>query len=805
MKIFAKITLPFVFFLLINACSQKIKKNLSQEDKFLLYSYNYKGKKKISTSDFSPYLAQKPNKKILGVPLGLYIYYFGKEFYDPQKIELKKSKVEDKYNSKIAHTNDTFKIKKLITKKEQKLSKLNYSLENGNLIMRKLGSAPVFFDSMGASNSAVQIQKYLFSKGYFNARVSYDTDTLLKYIFVNFNISQGNRYAIENLKWESEDGNINRHIKDEKIYSPLKKDDYYDEKKVLEERERLDKLLKSNGYYDFKKSAIEFELDTFNSKVSMKIVCKLPPDSSNYKIYTVNKVEFEIDKKNDFDIAYDSINYTTISKKGILYTFGNRYYKPKILYSKLLIGINKKYNYELNQFSQRNLSQLDVFKLVNIEYAKDSTGNGLTAKISANSTTKYLISDEIGFSVTQGLPGPFGSVTFLARNVFNGCELFDFNIRGGIEGVASVTDQNKFYQSQELSASIGLTFPRLFLISKFNELFVNNNPRTRFSGSFNLIFRPEYRRTNYRIAGTYFLNKNQFNQYSFSFLDVSYLRTPYLENVFRAYLDTLFIRTGNNLKRSFQSAISSNFNFAYTYNNFVLGENKNATFFRIYLESGGTTLNLLSQKAQDEIKSKAEVASLYVYWKLNFDIRKYIPISPKSTFATRLNIGIANPYAGDKALPYEKYFFSGGSNSIRAWLPRRLGPGSFAVYNNDGTINYNFEQPGLVQLELNEEYRFKIVGFFDGAIFVDAGNVWLIDDQDKRKNISKDFVSQIAIGAGYGFRFDFSFLIVRLDAAYKTYNPARQKNKWEITETNFLSLEDIFYKATWNIAVGYPF
>jgi outer membrane protein assembly factor BamA len=362
-----------------------------------------------------------------------------------------------------------------------------------------------------------------------------------------------------------------------------------------------------------------------------------------------------------------------------------------------------------------------------------------------------------------------------------------------------------FYRSQELSATLGLTFPRLFLLRRLNKNFIDYNPRTRFSGSYNLVFRPEYRRTSTRLSMTYFLNKGQEHQYAFSLIDFNYLQTPFLEKNFSTYLNDLFFQSGNNLIRSFEPAINTNINGGYTFNTYRYGENKNSSFIRIYVENGGSVFNMLSPKLQSDFKEWARVRSLFVYWKFNIDYRKYIPVSKKSSIASRLNLGLANPYAGDKALPYEKYFFSGGSNSVRAWLPRRLGVGAFALYNSDGSINYNFEQPGLVLIEASQELRFKIAGIFDGAIFYDAGNVWLLNDPDKRKNIDFNFINEMALGVGYGLRLDFSFLIVRLDAAYKTYNPARKGNKWEITDTNFLKINDIITKATWNIAVGYPF
>lgn len=247
-----------------------------------------------------------------------------------------------------------------------------------------------------------------------------------------------------------------------------------------------------------------------------------------------------------------------------------------------------------------------------------------------------------------------------------------------------------------------------------------------------------------------------------------------------------------------------------------MGQNKEGSFFRFYFEPGGTSLNFFSHNQIDEIKRKLNLTSVYAYIKVNLDFRKYLPLSKNSMVVGRLNIGIANPYGGDKVLPYEKYFFTGGTTSNRAWLPRRLGPGESADYNlnPDGTVNsnsvsYKFEKPGLILLEMNAEYRFKMIKFLHGAVFVDAGNIWNLNSADTKQNINENFYQQIAIGAGYGVRFDFSFLVIRLDIGVKVWDPGRQLND-RLVIKNIKSNELLKpfggqENIIWNIAIGYPF
>ncbi len=151
------------------------------------------------------------------------------------------------------------------------------------------------------------------------------------------------------------------------------------------------------------------------------------------------------------------------------------------------------------------------------------------------------------------------------------------------------------------------------------------------------------------------------------------------------------------------------------------------------------------------------------YTKGSFDIRKYFPNKNENTLAFKLKAGLAYPYGINEVLPYEKYFFIGGNNSMRAWRPRRLGPGSYALIDPDGSINYSFEQPGEILLEASAEWRFNIVSFFEGAFFIDAGNVWRLNPVPTLPGgefKTDRFYKEIAIGAGYGIRLDFSLCFI---------------------------------------------
>lgn len=767
------------------------------ENQRLLYFQGIKGAKSIPKENLESLLKQRPNKQIFGIPLSLYMYNFGKARLDTAEFIAKRNKIKRELDTLLfANYRDTIKHDKKMIKKEKKLKKAQEKVDNGNFFMRVLGSKPAIYDSFLTVVAQRQITTYYKTKGFFNTLVSFKTDTIAKSIFLNYKVIEGDRKSITKLNYFVEDGTIKRFVNEYSDETFLHQNDFYDEENIIKERDRIEKLLKNNGYFDFGKKYIVFEIDTTGANCIINCFVNNLENGNIHKIYKVDSIQFDIDQNQSSDYEIDSTYY-----RGMLLTQTAFIYKPTVLRSKIQLEPRKNYSLAKSLLTQRTLSQLEMFKFVNIIYKKDTINRIIKPYISANSLSKYQLSDELGFSISQGVPGPFGSITFTNRNALGGCEIFDLSIRAGIEGIASQSQAGNIYTSYDVGATASLTFPRLLSLIDLNKIFVNNNPRTRFSLSYNFILRPEYQRTNTRFAMTYNLQKGNFKSFSLSLIDFNYILSPRLDPVFVNYLDVERLN-GNNLYRTFQNSIFTNLNFSYIYNTFELGKNKKSMFFRMYVEPGGTLLNLLSRSQIEDLKTQFNLQSAFIYWKASVDVRGYLPITKKSSFATRINIGVANPYGQDGVMPYERYFFTGGSNSNRAWSPRRLGPGSFSgnLPDENGKNGYKYEQPGLILLELNEEYRFKIYKFFDGAFFVDAGNVWSWNDSDNSKNLKPESITEIAVGAGTGVRLDFSFLIVRLDTGFKIYDPAQPLGQRWVADKQ-VTLRN----AQLNIAIGYPF
>jgi outer membrane protein insertion porin family len=783
-----------------------------KENEYLLDKQFIKGNKKVSNETLTSFMKQKPNRKILGLKVYLSIYYFGKSYYKPEKTKKEIEKTTQKYDEKIVkYETNIKKSTRIEDRKEKKLKRLHAKEKDGNWMMRVPGEAPSIFDSSLANTSLRQLILYYHSKSFFQAKISADYDSSRKKIRAKYLVKEGPTYTLKEVKINAEmDTALVSLVMANCKYSFLKIGENYDEEKINAERERLNKLLKDNGYFDFSRQFIFFQIDTTEEKqkVTIEIIIKDPPGfPKKHQKYIISKIIFNTDISN----TNPQLKRDTAIYRDIHFVYFDKRFSKKILTYKIRISPGHLYNQSAVQNTQRQLAGLDNYKFININFEKnknDTLTNTLTGFIQTSPLKKFQISDEFGLNVSQGwIPGPFGNLTFKERNTFKGFEILELGVRYSIMGQAAVLTP-EIYKTEEYGANASLTFPQFFFPTRIRFKFYDYNPKTKIIAGYSVVNRPEYSRASTRAALNYTLSPNNYSLYTFAPVDLNIINTTRITSEFLNYLDDL-AKKGNNLRNSFRKSFVSNMNFSYVYNNAEFGVNKKSTYFKVYLESGGTSLNLLNKILLKNADSIFHLKT-FRYLKFTAELRRYYPVSKYNTFAVRFSFGISDAYTGTHSLPYEKYFFSGGSNSIRAWRPRRLGPGSAADRDPvTNEITYQFEKPGEMQFESNYEYRFKIISFLKGAFFVDAGNVWNI-----RQNASypggqfkfNTFFNQIAVGAGYGLRFDFSFLIFRLDLGTKIWDPGEYPGQKYVGKN--LSLKNPWGKkgqSVLNIGIGYPF
>lgn len=794
-----------VLLFLVSSCS--LTKGL-KEDQYLVYDTKIVGVKKSDKNALSDLIKQTPNTRIplLNSSIGVSIYRLGLATFDSAKQLNKKAAFEKERNELVAisrQENLSKKQEKRLNKVNNKLSAINKKLEFGNSLMRT-GNPPVIYDSVQTAETLRQMAFYLANSGFFDSKTDVSVKKSNKKAWVTYLITENEPYRIDSFYTRSDDESIYLLLQKNEKDRIVKVNRIYDQNSLTKERQRVEDVLKDNGYYTFSKSYLEYNVykDTVEHSVKIEQVIRKPIFADNHKIYLLDSVEFYIDSPSAAFIDYDK--KTTF--KDIKFEVYEDKYSEKVISSRVFFNKGNLYSRTDALETQRQLANLDLFRFVNISF--DTLGNVLRPKIFTQPNQKYQITNQLGASITEQVPGPFFSHSLRNRNLFRGAEVFELFLRAGLEGVVSFTGEGGVFRSRELSASASVIFPQFLfpLNNQALEKYGRYNPRTRTLIGYNYVNRPEYIREGFNGIIAYNWNtRNLRRQYTINVLDANFIQSN-LNQDFREILQNLQ-NQGNNLINSFLpsyvSSISSQVIF--NFNQYGAFQKNRASLLRLFFESGGTTINLLN----DSFLENRNLA-YFQFLKFQSDFRRYVPLTKNQTFAYRLNLGLARPYGiSNGVLPYEKYFFAGGSTGIRAWQPRRLGPGSYTPPQlEDGTFDYRFEQPGDILFEGMLELRSKLYGYFDAAFFVDFGNSWTFLPDPTRPGANFDidrFYREIAVGTGLGLRMDFDFLVIRLDMGIKAMDPARPLGQRFVLDEFIKNFPGFRGQTVFNIGIGYPF
>ena len=789
----------------------------------MLDKQNIKGNKKIGKDELTALFKKKPNRKILGTRPYLLSYYIGKSKLDTAKLQKKREETIQKYGQKIAAVDTSSsnkkrnknlkKIERLREKRDKKVDKIDVKLREGNWLMRVVGEPPSLFDTTNTNYNVRQMKFYLNSKGYFLNDIESKVDTNGRYVTETYTIEEGEPYKIRQIAYLIPDTVVDRLVKENMKETKLQAGKNYEEGNFSEERDRINRLLKENGYYDFSTQYIVVEIDSSvgTREMDVRVVVRNPANKNSHPRYTIDKIIFNSDVTRARQEKWDTTNF-----EGIHYIYKKDNFSKRILNKKIRVKPGDFYTQSKIYLTQRQLAALDMYRFININFDKiepDSLADTVRYKLIANIRTsplqKFQTTEEGGVNVSSigFVPGPFGSFSFKSRNTFRGFEIFETTLRASVMGQAGISDPNIPYRTEEYDATLSLSFPQFFFPTGLRFKMEDYAPKTRFTAGYSLVNRPEYRRGNIKTSMNYLFNPSPTTQWNISILDLNFISSDIKDNSegreFDRYLKNISAR-GNPLINTFRNSVVSDMNATYTYNSNLSGGNIKSKFYKFYVESGGTLLNLyekipsLRNKLNDSNITIYNIPlQTYKYFKVNTDVRYYFPVK-KNTFAMRFNVGFARPYGSNNpVLPYEKFFFMGGTNSMRGWQVRRLGPGTYK-----DTVNpYRFEQPGEIMLEMNYEYRFKIISFLEGAVFSDIGNLWTFRNDPTRPGSQfkiNRFYEQLAVATGVGMRLNFTFLILRLDLGVKTIDPSAEGSNFVLTNQR---LRD--YRL--NIGIGYPF
>ena len=811
-----------------------ISKNLKYEGIILKSNDIFINGKLISKDSLNPLITQNKNNYLFGIPLSALLYESSKKNSDSifNKWINKKSKRNERI-TKVFSNKQVVQIKKYI--------------EDFNNWKKRNGEELQIIDSTKTNISIENLKSFFKNNGYFDSEISSSIEINKKnqkFGKVIYNIDLGNQYYLDSIK-----SNIQSPILDS-LYqknigkSFLKKNNSFNTLDFESERNRLDNLFKNSGIYNFQISSISFQVsrDTTGTDLRIPVQINILEDSSNkyrihyiknINIYTSNLLSLKTDTLNN-PIVFDDIN---------IFSIGKLRYKPKNLTNVISF---KKGDYYSDQKRSNTIKQLN--NLENFQYPTVSYNYLINSK--SELEANVLLNPKERFSLGFGVDlkhsniediGVAFETSFTSRNVFQGAERLEFSSRGTLGKSGNTT-------ISEYGFDIRLKFPRLFLPSKLKKVLnLDYNPNTyiglgtskqtnigldRQSFKFDLNYNwtnLNDKKINLGLLNIELVNNknsvNYFNIYSNSFNSINSIALN--NNTNSSYFNSLnklivpeginsFIKDVINRNLSLNEDDFNTVNYIndrrnrLTANNLIIGssyslisDNRKSLFdqnfsqLKIKFELAGTLTNFFANQFNaevDQYNNKKILGLAYSqYFKTEFNYIKHWAISSNSTLAFRGYYGIAIPFGNSDNIPFSKSFFSGGSNDNRAWEVYRLGPGSSGAISEFNEAN--------MKIAFNIEYRFGLFGKLDGAIFTDIGNIWNVfdDTQDPRRTFDGfNDLNELAIGSGFGIRYNLGYFVLRLDMGLKAYNPVLDSNERWMTDFKL-------NKAVFNIGLNYPF
>jgi outer membrane protein assembly factor BamA len=665
-----------------------------------------------------------------------------------------------------------------------------------NKFLRRMGEAPVVYDTLLSARSQQLIRDAMFNMGYLHATVS----TQEKYdgykVRVNYQLHPGKRYTVSGIDMDIQDTAVAREMARIAEHTLLSVGMPLDANVLNNERSRITSHMNDNGYYSFHRDFIRYEVDTVSGseKVHVRMVVSPRTDATSrttqmHQLYRVGDVCFTYDRSTGSPIWF---RQSVLDKVNSLVS-GNIYRES-----------------DLSDTYSR-INSLGAVAATNIQLtpnAQDSTL--LDAKVVITPARLNAVQLGLDGTNTAGDLGVAANFMYQNRNVFHGSEIFSLKFRTAFEairGLKGYADQNYF----EYSIEGGLQFP------DFIFPFVSHDfrRRSRANTEFNLMYasqnRPEFHRRVLTAAWKYRWNSKERNsQHRFDLLDINYVFMPWISDTFyKTYIENPESRNAI-IAYNYKNLLIVKMGYQYQYSSAGLATpmgiyGKDAYTYRIAVETAGNALhgicNLAGTKKNSDGQRTLFNIAYAQYAKFDFDISKSIRFSDRASLAMRFALGVAYPYGNSDVLPYEKRYFGGGANSVRGWSVRSLGPGSFV--GNDGNIDF-INQTGDVKLDMSVEMRMRLFWKFDGALFVDAGNIWTLRDYKEQPGGQFRWDTcweQIAVSYGLGLRLNLNYFLLRLDAGMKAINPAYQDTKrhYPIIYPNFNR------DFALHFAVGLPF
>ncbi len=669
----------------------------------------------------------------------------------------------------------------------------------------KIGEPPVLYDAALADRSRLVMQKYLEDQGYLNSIVSLDTLRNGQEVTAFYTVKAPKRYRIREVHLPDQPEVLAELTRNNVTQSFLKAGQTYLVENLRNERSRLATLATQNGYYGVSQHDIYYYIDTTNQTLdSLDLYLRWKPANDSTELqqhYLGRTTVFP-----SYSLSQNQSAPTDTFRYDHLSIIESDFFVKEKLLNKAIKGLRGDlYDGRLQRSTISYLQDLDIFKFINVRSSKREEDGKLFLDRNFYLTPAQVREVRVDFETNTrsgSYLGILSSVNYTDRNFFSAAERLDLNLSVGAE--TQLGNTTNFINTLEITAGASLSVPRILSPIKFQPRYQDYVARTHFNLTNAFQIRANFFTINRLTAEmTYDWRTNRRLRHVFAPISMSLNQTSNLDSAFQVELDQ-----NSRLKNSLENVLILGGHYRLTYSTQEVDEIKPYFFLGGNIKLAGNLPNIvISSLSNSEAPYQILGTPFSQFGKIQADARYYLQ-RRNHTWAFRVATGIVVPYGNSEVAPYSEQFFIGGSTSLRAFRLRQLGPGSFV--NPEIEQQNFFDQTGDIKLELNAEYRFDLASYFKGAAFIDAGNIWLLNETIGEHGEGRfqfdTFGNEIAVGAGLGLRLDVSYFVIRLDAAFPLRKPIFGEGfQWVFDDIDLLDKNWRAENLVWHLAIGYPF
>ena len=679
------------------------------------------------------------------------------------------------------------------------------------ILRNKLGEPPVYASAVNFDKNRAIMANRLENRGYFKSRVAFDTTTKGQKTSALFTVNPGVQYLIDSVNFPKDSSELSKAIRTVTRRTTLRRNSAYDLDLIKAERVRIDTRLKQTGYFFFNDNDLLVKVDSTvgNNKVNMYVQLKPEtPQEARYP-YRIGDVIIYADYGLKADTSFSKSTARFYDSFYVVDPYNK--FNPRMFKRNIRFHPGDLYNRNDHNLTLSRLVSLGVYKFVKARFEEVDTvtDHRLNAYYYLSPYNRYSAKAQISaLTKSNNSNGTDLTATLKDRNAFHSAEQLSLS---GFIGLEAQVGGLQNVATKRYGANLDLLIPRIIGPVKFgmNSDFV---PKTKMNLGYEYFRRTDqYTLNSFKTSFGWVWNTAITTEHQFNPIALNYVQPTSIAPDFKKGLETNL-----TLARSIEKQFIIGSNYNYNYNSLAKPNVKRHNFyFNGNVDFSGNVLGLLTGANIEKGKEKEIFGTPFSqYLRGEAELRHYLAFGKAqrkqiNMLASRIILGAGYAYGNSLTMPFIKQFFIGGTNSIRAFRARSLGPGTFYGGNKSTNPNvYLPDQPGDIKMEVNTELRFKIVSIVRGAVFVDGGNIFTMRTDTSRKGskFTKDFLKDFAVGTGIGLRFDINFLVLRVDAAFPIRKPYLTGGpQWVINKINFGDSQWRKDNLVLNLAIGYPF